>query len=351
MSIPSLQVGYGIVHGNQKLVRFDNLPVPEPQAGEVLLKIEAAGLCRSDFHILIVQDPRLPKKMVMGHEVCGSIAKVGPSLKDNASYLIGKKFALVIADACGTCSNCRKGVDNLCLGNQDKAYGISQDGGFQQFLLVKNPRSLVEIPENVSFAEAAAASDAILTPFHAIMKVKHILAPTTKVLVFGAGGLGLNAVQILANFGCHIVVVDRKPGNEEIAKKFGAAEFYTNADEIAHDPESFQVCLDFVGNQETSDGCVEYIAPAGKILLVGLGKMRLNIPNYDLARREVEYIFNFGGTSEDQAQVLQWISLGKLKPLVTTTSMDQLPAYFEKMAKGEIVGRVAFVPNERPSKL
>lgn len=351
MVVPPFQVGYGLARGANLLQRFDNLPVQKPLNGEVLLKVEVAGLCRSDFHMLLVNNPELPEKMVMGHEVCGSIAEVGSGLVGDERFPIGGRFALVIADACGICDSCRNGEDNQCLGNAKRAYGISQDGGFQQYLRVKNPRALIPIPDNVSYAEAASATDAILTPFHAIMKVKHLLSPGTKVLVYGAGGLGLNAVQILANYSCHIVVVDRKTGNESVARKFGAAEFYTSADDITHDLESFPYCFDFVGNQDSSDACVEFVAQGGQILLVGLGKMRLNIPNYDLARREVQYVFNFGGTSQEQKEALRWISLGKIKPLVSTTSMDQLPEYFKKMAKGEILGRVAFVPNERASKL
>lgn len=351
MTVPSLQVGYGIARGSKQLQRFDNIPVEEPQNGEVLLKIEAAGLCRSDFHMLLIDNPALPEKMVMGHEVCGSIAKVGPNLVGDERFPVGGRFALVIADACGTCDNCRVGKDNKCLANEHKAFGLSQDGGFQQYLRVKNPRALIPIPDNVTYAQAASATDAALTPFHAVMKVKHLLFPGTKVLVYGAGGLGLNAVQILANYSCHIVVVDRKASNEKVAREFGASEFYTSAEDIPDGPETFPLCFDFVGNQDSCDGCTEYVAPCGKILLVGLGKGRFNIPNYDLARREVEYIFNFGGTSQEQKEVLRWISLGKLKPLVSTTSMDQLPQYLKKMAKGEILGRVAFIPNERASKL
>lgn len=350
MTLPPFQVGYGIARGSKQLQRFDNLPVKPPANNEVLLKVEIAGLCRSDFHMLLIDNPALPEKMVLGHEVCGSIAQVGAGLEGDERFPLGGRYALVIADACGMCDACRTGVDNRCVGNPRKAFGISQDGGFQQYLRV-NPRALVPIPDNVSYAEAASATDAILTPFHAIMKVKHLLAPGTKVLVYGAGGLGLNAVQILSNYSCHIVVVDRKPDNEPVARSYGAAEYYTSADDIDHEQESFLLCFDFVGNQDSSEACVDYVASGGKILLVGLGRLRLNIPNYDLAIREVEYIFNFGGSSLEQKEVLRWISLGKIKPLVATTSMDQLPEYFKKMAKGEIVGRVVFVPNERASKL
>lgn len=344
MSIPKTQTGYGIVYGQREIVRFDNLPVVQPGPTEVLLKIEAAGLCRSDLHILIVQDPRLPKKMVMGHEICGSIAVAGAAVESDPRYQKGKRYSMLIADACGTCEKCRSGHDNMCTANGGHAYGLSQDGGFQEYLLVKNLRSLVPIADNVSFEAAASATDAILTPYHAIMKVKLDLGPTTKVLALGAGGLGLNAIQILRTFGCHIVCVDKKAGNEQLARDFGASEFFAGTEHISHEPESFDVCFDFVGNQQTIDGCAKYVRPGGKIVLVGLGKKALNIPNYELARREVQIVFNFGGNSKDQSEILEWISKGILKPVVTTVSMDELPKYMKKLANGEVVGRIVFKP-------
>lgn len=343
MTIPKTQTGYGIHHGVKKLVRFDNMPVPEPGPSEVLLKIEVTGLCRSDLHILIVQDPRIPEKMVMGHEICGSIAKVGSEVTDER-YQAGQRFCMLIADACGSCENCRAGHDNWCTVNGTLAFGISKDGGFQQYLLVQNLRSLIPIPDDVSYEAAASATDAILTPFHAIMKVKLDLGPTTKVLVVGAGGLGLNAIQILKFFGCRIVCIDKKAGNENLAKEFGAAQFYTDADEIEDAQESFDLCFDFVGHQTTMEACVEYVKTGGKIVLVGLGNRVLTIPNYELARREVQIIFNFGGSSKDQSEILQWISAGVLKPVVTSASMSELPEYMDKLAKGEVVGRVVFKP-------
>lgn len=343
MSIPKTQTGYGIRLGQKQIARFDGIPVPKPGPTEVLLKIEATGLCRSDLHILIIQDPRLPEKMVMGHEICGSIAQAGSSVTD-PRYQAGKRFCMLIADSCGTCDNCRSGNDNWCSVNENKAYGISQDGGFQEYLLVKNVRSLIPIPDDVSYEAAASATDAILTPYHAIMKVKLDLGPTTKALVMGAGGLGLNAIQILKQFGCEIVCVDQKAGNEKIAKGFGALQFFTSADDIDHVPESFDVCFDFVGKQATIEACAEFVKTGGKIVVVGLGNKVLTIPNYELARREVQVIFNFGGTSKDQSEILLWISAGVLKPVVTSASMSELPEYMKKLERGEVVGRVVFKP-------
>lgn len=344
MAIPKTQTAYGYVKGQTKIVKFDNRPVGEPGPSELLLKIEATGLCHSDLNILTGKDPRIPSNMVMGHEICGSVAKVGSALTANPRYEIGLRFCVCIADACGFCSNCRRGDDSLCTGHPGKAFGISQDGGFQEYLVVSNLRSLIPIIDGVSYDDAALATDAILTPFHAIMKVKHLLGPTSKVLVYGAGGLGLNALQILRTFGCKIVCIDQKAASESLARGFGASEFYTDILQLKHPRESFDVCFDFVGAQPTIDGCVKFVRGGGKIVMVGLGRSKLLIPNYELARREVQIIFNFGGNGREQAEILEWIKLGKIKPVVRAVAMSELPEYIEKMERGEVVGRVVFKP-------
>lgn len=347
MAIPKTQTGYGFIRGLKSINRFDNLPVPEPGPGQVLLKIEAAGLCRSDHHILISQNPGCPDKMVMGHEICGSVAKTGSGLEDDPRYRPGTRYAMLISNACGTCSKCREGDDNLCTTNKNQGYGITMDGGFQEYLLVSSLRTLIPIPDSVSFGAAASATDAILTPFHAIKKVKEKLSPTSKVLVLGAGGLGLNAIQILRSFGCKIVCVDQKPGNEKLVKQFGAHEFYTSFDDIDHEDESFDVSFDFVGNQDSVDCSCDFVAGGGKIVIIGMGKSRVDLPNFDLSRREIQVIYNFGGNSSEQEEVLKWIGQGLITPVVESRPMTELSDYMEKMKRGEIVGRVVFRPSAK----
>lgn len=328
-------------------MEFKNLPVPEPNPSGVLLKIEAAGLCRSDHHILISQNPNSPNKMVMGHEICGTIAKAGSSIAGLAKYKVGARFCMFISDACGSCDNCREGKDNHCTTNDYEGYGITKDGGFQEYLLVENPRNMISIPDSVSFEAAASATDAILTPFHAIMKVKNKLGPTSKVLVLGAGGLGLHALQILRHFGCKIICVDTKEENEKLVKSLGADDFYTSFDDITHKDESFDVSFDFIGNQESADCSCNFVGRNGKIVMVGMGKLRIELPNFDLSRREIEVIYNFGGNSREQGEVLKWIEAGRIVPVVEVKPMNLLPEYLQKLKNGQIVGRVAFKPVSR----
>lgn len=340
--IPSTQIGYGFKRGQYEINRFDNLPVPKPGKSELLIKIEAAGLCRLDLHILKSQSPPTDT-MVMGHEITGSVAQAGSDL-DQEKYKVGARYTLSICSSCGSCDSCRLGLENQCEANQ--AFGITIDGGFQQYLLVKNLRCLVPIPDGVLYAMAASATDAILTPFHAISKVKSVLGPAAKVLVVGAGGLGLNAIQVLRVYGCHIVCVEKNAKVENLVLDHGANEFHTDFSTIKHPRELFDVCFDFVGHQETAGPLTKWVKSSGHIVIVGMANAKLTLPNYDLSRREVTVHYNYGGTSSEQKEILEWMLRGFLNPVVSEAPMGRLPEYMEKLRKGELVGRTVFIPHK-----
>lgn len=344
MTLPRTQVAYGFKRGLKKIHRYDNWPISRPAPGEVLIEVKAAGLCQSDLHILYAQEKHVPEEFVMGHEIAGQIVEVGKEGVPS-QYKLGLRVAVSIPLFCGTCANCRGGSDNNCL-NSTKAYGLSTNGGFQQYLLVKNLNGLIPIPDGVSYEQAAVTSDAVLTPFHAINRAKKDLLPTSKVLVVGTGGLGLNALQILRNYGCYIVAVDLKSETEELAKEYGASEFYLDLRVSKHKKESFDICFDFCGLQETFDTCQMYVKQRGRIMPVGLGRSKLFFKNYELARREIKVTFSFGGTSKEQAECMNWVAQGRVKPLSSVVSMSSLPEYMEKLANGKIKGRVVFEPSK-----
>ncbi|KAL6452413.1 adh NAD-dependent alcohol dehydrogenase [Candida maltosa Xu316] len=344
------QSAYGYIAGQKQIQQFDNIPIPTPIGKQVLLKVEAAGLCLSDPHILmggpLESKPPMTNatKFVMGHEIAGSISTVGNDLANDPRYKIGGRFALQIDKACGECEACRQGDDSNCTVTS-QAYGLNEDGGFQQYLLVSNLRTLLPIPDGVSYEVAAVTTDSVLTPFHAIQKVKHLIQPTTKILVQGCGGLGLNAVQILKNYNCYIVATDVKPQLKDLALEYGANEYHTDLSKSSHEPMSFDLIFDFVGIQPTFDTSEKYIKVRGKILMIGLGRSKLFIPNYKLGVREVEIIFNFGGTSAEQIECMRWVSKGLIKPNVTLADFKDLPKYLEDLNKGKLTGRIVFRPN------
>ena len=344
MKIPETQVAFGFRRGEKNIVRYDKWPVTRPKDGEVLVEVKAAGLCQSDVHIVHGQPGYIPDELVMGHEIAGQIVEVGgQSVPDD--YQVGERVAIAIASFCGICDNCRSGFDNNCLRSVE-AYGLTLDGGFQQFLLIKNLRGFLPIPDQVTYEQAAIASDAVLTPFHAINKARQDLVPTAHVWVMGLGGLGLNALQILRNYGCTIVAVDIKPEAKKLAKEYGATEFFLDISESDYSRQSFDVCFDFCGFQETFDVCQEYVKARGRIDTVGLGRSKLFVRNFELARKEVKINFNFGGTSQEQVECMKWVAQGRIKPLSTAVPFNLLPDYLNKLAQGKVNGRVVFHPSK-----
>ncbi|CAL1198377.1 Alcohol dehydrogenase GroES-like domain family protein [Candida parapsilosis] len=345
------QYGYGYVKGAKEITKFTDLPIPEPGPSELLLKIEAAGLCLSDPHTIIggpiaPKPPKpMPTKFVMGHEIAGSVYKIGKELAEKPQFKVGSRFALQISQACGACASCRSGDDGNCSDN-NQAYGLNEDGGFQQYLLIRNLRTLIPIPDNVSYAEAAVCTDSVLTPFHAIKKVGHKIKPHSKVLVQGCGGLGLNAIQILKQFKCHIVATDLKSDIGSVAKEYGAHEFYTNLNDSKHEPESFDIIFDFVGMQESVDISNKYIKRRGTLSQIGLGRYKFKMPNYTFAYREIEVFYNFGGSSAENLECLNWISKGWIKPNVHFVDFDKLPQAMQDLSNNKVRGRVVFRPNK-----
>lgn len=220
----------------QSTKTFEKISVEIPQitSTQVLLKVKAAGLCHSDLHIIDGLINLRQDQYILGHEVAGEIVEVGLDVK---SVKVGERYAVNASNACAICENCISGKSNICIGNNSDLYGLGIDGGYQSYMAINNVRTLVKIPENVSYAQAAVTSDAILTPYHAIRQLNFY--PGAKVLVIGAGGLGMNGVQLLRAISAYSVVVDLSAKLKDQALEFGANEFYTDLETSQHKEASF----------------------------------------------------------------------------------------------------------------
>src|SRR3954453_17749667 len=172
-------------------LRVETVPRPRPdEADDVLVRVAAVGLCGSDIHIAVEGITATPyQPITLGHEIAGTVEGVGSGVED---WTPGDRVAVSAIEVDGTCANCTAGHAEVCLGRRLK--GIQADGGLGEYVVVP-ARNLCRLPDSVSFPVGAVITDAVATPFHALVEVAGLTAGQSAA-VFGVGGLGLHAVQI-----------------------------------------------------------------------------------------------------------------------------------------------------------
>ncbi|MEU6770835.1 alcohol dehydrogenase catalytic domain-containing protein [Streptomyces sp. NPDC046759] len=234
--------------------------MPEPGAGQVLVKVAGAGACHSDLHIMQAPAP-LPgftdPPFTLGHENAGWVERLGPGV---TGFEPGDPVIVYGSWGCGICANCRQGQENYCQKRAGEGPGLrgGHDGGMAEYLLVPAARYLIPLG-TLDPRQAAPLSDAGLTGYHAVKRSLHLLGPGSTAVVIGAGGLGQMTIQILRALSAAttVVAVDTDAGKLENAQRLGAEEALLSGDEaIARirdmtEQQGAQLVLDMVGIDAT----------------------------------------------------------------------------------------------------
>ncbi len=276
-----------LIEQNAPLVEQDQ-PIPELAAGEALVHIQAAGICRSDVHYL-QGNPRLPPlPRTLGHEVAGVVEAVGPN--PPAGIVEGLRVGIHYQTSCGTCRYCLAGNDQFCVSGQ--MVGNTRDGGYAEKIVVP-ARNLVAIPDGVAIEHAAVMMCSSATSFHALSKTR--FQPRERVAIFGLGGLGQSAVQLaLAGGAATVYAVDVNPAKAALAAHYGAIPVAGGPDAveaILSDSGGVDVALELVGLSLTMSQAVAVLGPQGRAAAVGLSEEPFSIDAYeDLVLREAEII-------------------------------------------------------------
>lgn len=203
-----------VLTGYGRPLELKELPDPAPGPGQVAVDIRACGVCGSD---LFLQKGGFGSELpvVPGHEAAGVVSAVGPGVD---SVKAGTPAALYYIDHCGECRLCRAGRVNMCLGV--RRMGVEFDGGFAEKAVLP-ARCVIPVREDDDPAAVAVLTDAVATPYHALVRIARVRAGET-VAVFGVGGTGSNAVQLAAYLGCRVIAVSRSDANLELAARLGA---------------------------------------------------------------------------------------------------------------------------------
>lgn len=285
-----------------------------PGQGEVLVEVKAAGVCGSDLHIQEGRTRLATYPLTLGHENAGVVAQLGPGVD---GWREGDRVCTNFLLTCGKCAYCAGGRPSLCL--HRSGLGMHRDGGFARYVTVP-ARGLIALPDNVSFEQGAVATDAIATPYHAITKrMRPRLGES--VVVYGIGGLGFHAVQLLRLHGAHpIIAVDVVEENLTRATTVGA-DHVVNASEA--DPVQLvrgltdglgaDHALELVGREETIAQATMSVRPGGRAVLVGHGAPCINLMAPGVfVRQELEVIGSYAFEATEIAEVLRLISCGRL---------------------------------------
>jgi alcohol dehydrogenase, propanol-preferring len=262
----------------QKPPELREVPVPEPGPGQVLVRVGGAGACHSDLHLMDAPPDELQADLpfTLGHENAGWVEKLGPGA---TGFAPGDPVIVYGPWGCGTCANCRAGMENYCESSGGLGGGLGgNDGGMAPYLLVPATRLLVPLG-TLDPREAAPLADAALTSYHAVKRSLHLLGPDSIAVVIGAGGLGQMAIQILRalSTATTVVAVDTSADKLTTATRMGADEGLVSGHEAVTRIKDMtrgqgaQLVLDMVAVDATLRMAAQVARVRGDLTIVGLG--------------------------------------------------------------------------------
>ncbi len=300
-----------------------DLPDPVPGPEDALIRVEACGICRSDWHLWqgdwtwMGVEPQLP--LVMGHEIGAVVEAVGSIVR---GFRAGDRVTLPFHMACGRCEYCQTGRSNICLAHG--VIGTHFNGGYGRLAVVPAAdANLVRLPEGVDPLTAAALGCRYMTSYHALVD-RAKLQPGEWLAVFGAGGVGLSAVQIAAALGAQAIAVDISEEKLRMAKAEGAAAVIDargkNPVEQIRDitKGGVDVAVDAVGASETALPAVQSVRKGGRHLQIGLTGAKdrgaFSLPVDVMLLQEISFIPSLGCPTTSYRGLLALVASGKLNP-------------------------------------
>jgi NAD+-dependent secondary alcohol dehydrogenase Adh1 len=327
------------VHAYGKRPSVDDVPEPAVQSPtDVLVEVGAAGLCRTDLHIVEGQwaeksGVHLP--YTIGHENAGWVREVGDGV---TNVRPGDAVILHPLVTCGLCRPCRSGDDVHC--ENSRFPGIDTDGGMADLLLT-NARAVVKLADGLAPKDVAALADAGLTAYHAVRKAVPLLYPGTTCIVIGAGGLGHIGIQcLLAMTAAHVIVVDPSEKARELATELGAHEVAANGDGLA---DTAHVVLDFVGEQGAEKAGLAMTRRAGSYFVIGYGGT-VDIPTIDLISTERNIIGNLVGSYNDLDELMTLTAQGRVTLHTRTYPLGAVNDAMDDLEAGRLQGRGVLIP-------
>ena len=299
--------------------QLQTVPDPTPEAHGVVVKVQATGVCRSDWHGWVGHDTDIVLPHVPGHELAGTVEAVG---KDVTRWKVGDRVTVPFVGGCGSCPECHSGNQQVC----EKQFqpGFTHWGSFAQYVSIhKADLNLVALPETLDFATAASLGCRFVTSFRAVVDQGKTSAGQW-VAVHGCGGVGLSAIMIAHAVGANVVAIDITEDKLAMARAMGAVAT-VNATQVANVVEAVMeitkggahVSLDALGHPTTCFNSISNLRRRGKHVQVGLMLAENRTPAIPMSKviaHELEILGSHGMQAHRYGAMLDIVRTGKLAP-------------------------------------
>lgn len=336
-----------ILHPGGRLA-LEELPVPLPAAGEILVRVAACGICHTDLHYIDHGVKTFKTPVILGHEVSGTVSSLGSGV---TQFREGDRVLLPAVFACGACRLCRTGRENIC--EKMRMLGNHIDGAYAEYV-VAPAKDCFSLPPEIPLTDACLIGDAMSTPYHAVKNRARVRIGDT-VAIFGCGGVGINAVQFAALAGGHVIAVDIDDHKLEVARRFGARDTLNARSVERVDKElkkrtsgGVDIALEVIGKPETIRAAYDSIRPGGRLCSVGYSSEAVSIAFSRMMFFELEVVGSLGCRPSDYPEIIQLVrdSRVQLAPLVTGRySLDDIFKGFDALRRGEGL-RGIVIPNQ-----
>jgi 2-desacetyl-2-hydroxyethyl bacteriochlorophyllide A dehydrogenase len=324
---------------------IQDLHEPQPGPGQVLVKIEASGLCTTDRDLITGHTPIAQLPRILGHQGAGKVETLGEGVYD---FNVGDRVVSTIDVVCGDCPYCRRGRPNLC--QNLKRIGFELDGSHAEYAVIPQA-NLIHLPDTVPFDQGCILADAVASMYHALV-VRGQMKAGDKVVLLGIGGVGIQGVQIARLGGAEVLVTSRQRARLESALQLGAnyavnpeKEDVMQAVSEFTGGEGADIVMDAIGLENTVQMGVEMARPGGKIILFGNIQPTFTASFTDIFMPEKDILGSRANTKEALLAVTDLVADGKLAPLVSRQfPLSDFQKAIAEIDNNTLVGRAVFIP-------
>jgi len=299
-------------YGPNMPLKLEEIPVPKVGPREVLVRVRASGICGSDLHALHGAFPERPVPVTMGHECAGVVEEVGEGVTELSE---GDRVCLDYVVSCGRCEYCSMGKSNLC--DDLKCVGFELDGAFAEYLCLPE-RQFLKLPENIPFDEGAILGCAVVTPYHALRMADIKVGDT--VAIYGAGGVGIHAVQLARLFGAgKLIVVEVSERKLRLASELGADEAVNALEEDpvravmdATGGRGCDVVVVFTGSKRAVEQALRSVGKDGRVVVVGYCREPVRVNLMEFMSNEVQLRSSIEHVRWELARVIELRASGRI---------------------------------------